>query len=478
MSDPATILSLRAQIEHGDTTPAEIIDKHLATIDAWEPHLNAFIEVFSDEAKSVARNNPIGSLAGIPIAIKDLISTVEGHTRAASQMLARYRAPFDATVIKRLKQAGAILIGKTNQDEFAMGASNEYSSYGSVKNPWDLTRVPGGSSGGSAAAVAAGEVPAALGTDTGGSVRQPSSLCGVVGLKPTYGRLSRFGVIAYASSFDQVGPITRTVLDNALLMDVIAGPDEWDATTHPIAPSSYTAACQQGVKDLTIGIPQQYFGEEVDPQISATVRQAINDLKKQGAKVKDISLPLLHAAIPTYYLLVKAEASSNLARYDGLRYGSVDIKGATLLDAYLESRGRYLGPEVKRSILMGTYALSAGYVDAWYKQASRVRTLIRREFENAFKEVDVIVGPVSPETAFPLNSKSDDPFKMYLADLLTVPASVAGLPAISVPCGFVNQLPVGLQIIAPHFQENRIYQTAAAYEQLNNWWQQTPDLPA
>ncbi len=474
MTPPQTIESLLQ--DKSRTTDQNVAD-YLSAISQWEPHLNAFIEVLEDEAKSAAQKPQTGPLSGIPIAIKDLICTLEGHTRAASQLLKDFRSPYEATVVKRLKQAGAIIIGKTNQDEFAMGASNEYSSFGPVKNPWDLTRVPGGSSGGSVAAVAAGEVPAALGTDTGGSIRQPSNFCGTVGLKPTYGRVSRFGVIAYASSFDQVGPITRTVADNARIMDVIAGPDQWDATTHPDSPSSYLAACGRGVQGLTIGVPVQYFGEEVDPQISAAVRTAISDLEQQGATIKEVSLPLMHAAIPTYYLLVKAEASSNLARFDALRYSKLDLASSTLLEHYLEARGQYFGSEVKRSILMGTYALAAGYVDAWYKQASRVRTLIRREFEDAFKQVNVIIGPVSPEVAFPFGSKSDDPLKMYLADLLTDPASVAGLPAMSVPCGFIDGLPVGMQVIAPHFHEELIYQTAAAYESLHDWWQKTPVLP-
>jgi aspartyl-tRNA(Asn)/glutamyl-tRNA(Gln) amidotransferase subunit A len=297
----------------------------------------------------------------------------------------------------------------------------------------------------------------------------------VVGLKPTYGRVSRFGVIAYASSFDQVGPFTRTVEDNARIMEVLAGPDVKDATSHPENPPSYTQACGRGVKGLTIGLPKEYFSEDVDPAISSAVKQAVAELESAGAIIKEVSLPLMYAAIPTYYLLVKAEASSNLARYDGLRYGQLDLSAPSLLEHYIEARGQHFGPEVKRAILMGTYTLSAGYVDAWYKQASKVRTLIRREFEDVFKTVDVIVGPVSPEVAFPLGSKSDDPLKMYLADLLTDPASVAGLPAMSVPCGFINNLPVGMQIIAPHFQEEKIYQTAHAYEQMHDWWKMMPE---
>ncbi|MEK7557161.1 MAG: Asp-tRNA(Asn)/Glu-tRNA(Gln) amidotransferase subunit GatA [Patescibacteria group bacterium] len=458
-----------------------LIEESLESIQNWEPHVRAFLEVFEDSARAQAKkadaNKEQGKLHGLPVAIKDLILTTEGHTTAASKILETFESPYDATVIKRLKAAGAIIVGKTNLDEFAMGSSNEYSAFGPVKNPWDMSRVAGGSSGGSAVAVATGEAWAALGTDTGGSVRLPASFCNVVGLKPTYGRNSRFGVIAYASSFDQVGIFSRTVKDNALLLEILAGQDEYDATTAREPVGDYTGACQKGVKGLTIGLPKEFFGKDVEPEIAETVSGAVKQLEKLGARLQEVSLPLMHAAVPTYYLLVKAEASSNLARFDALRYGKLPVQAKNLLEHYLESRGKYFGSEVKRAILMGTYTLSAGYVDAWYKQASRVRTLIRREFESLFEQVDVIAGPVSPEGVFPLGSKADDPLKMYLADLLADPASVAGLPALSVPAGFSNSLPVGMQLIAPHFREDLLFQAAYAYEQSQDWWQKVPEIP-
>lgn len=476
-----TVHQILNQLDRGELSSVDLVEQSLDNINKWEPRINSFIEVLKDNAIKQAKQEDSarasgqhGRLSGIPIAIKDVICTKEGKTTAASKILADFSSPFDATVISRLKKAGAIIIGKANLDEFAMGASNEYSAFGPTLNPWDTTRVAGGSSGGPAASVSSGEVPLALGTDTGGSIRLPASFCNVVGLKPTYGRVSRFGVIAYASSFDQVGPFARTVKDTALLFEIIAGHDSNDATSSSNPIGDYTGACSKSIKGLTIGIPDEYFNEDIDPDIARTVNKAISKIESLGAAIKKISLPLTKAAIPTYYLLVKAEASTNLARYDGLRYGAVKVDSKNLIDRYLETRGRYFGPEVKRSILMGTYALSAGYYDAWYKQASKVRTLIRQEFTKAFKDVDIIAGPVSPELPFKLNSKTDDPLKMYLADALTDAASVAGLPAISVPCGFKDNLPIGLQLIAPHFKEERLFKTAHAYEQSEEWWQKQP----
>ena len=448
------------------------VEESLRQIEKWEPHVSAFLEVFQD-----ATNDKQGRLRGIPIAIKDIICTTEGHTTAASKMLENFQSPFDATVIQRVKNEGAVIIGKTSCDEFAMGVSNEYSAYGPVKNPWDTSKVPGGSSGGSAAAVASGEVNMALGTDTGGSIRMPANFCGIVGVKPTYGRVSRFGAIAYASSFDQIGPMTRTVKDAASLLEIIAGQDPLDATSSQEAVGEYVKACGQDIKGLTVGIPKEFFGEGVDEGIIQTVQTAIEDLKKLGAETVEISLPLMAAAVPTYYLLVKAEASTNLGRYDVLRYAAQDLTKEDLIERYVEARGKGFGPEVKRAILMGTYALSAGYIDAWYKQASRVRTLIRREFEEVFRKVDIIAAPVSAELPWALGEKVEDPLAMYMADLLTTPASVAGLPAMSVPCGFIDKLPVGLQLIAPHFQEEQLFKTAYAYEQQHNWHVQTPKVP-
>lgn len=495
MSDtPLTIAAARTSLQAGEISALEVVSQALEHIKTHNDSLNAFLEVFADEALEQARNIKPGDgrpLAGIPIAIKDMICTTEGHTTAASRILKNFRSPYDATVIKRLKNAGAIVIGKANCDEFAMGASNEYSAFGPVKNPWDITRVAGGSSGGPIAAVAAAQALGALGTDTGGSTRMPANFCNTVGLRPTYGRISRFGVIAYASSFDQVGPTARTVADTALLLEVVAGSDPFDATSAPETPAKYTAACGQDIAGLTIGIPEEFFTDDVDPAIQAIVQTALHELENLGARTKNISLSLTYASVPTYYLLVKAEASSNLARYDGLRYGKVDLSSADLLQHYTEARGQHFGSEVKRSILMGTYALSAGYVDAWYKQASKMRTLIRQEVGNAFADVDVIAGPVSPMSAFPLGSKTDDPLAMYLVDLFMEPASVAGVPAISVPCGFVSPantprssksevrlLPVGLQLIAPAFRENLLFQVGHAYEQAHSWWKAVPPLPS
>lgn len=484
MPERLTIQTAQQELADKKYSARDLVEQSVITINQWEPHINAFIEVLESDAALQAKQQDklrqqgkAGPLCGIPIAIKDIICTIEGHTTAASKILQNFRSPYEATVISKLKKAGAIIIGKTNHDEFAMGASNEYSAFGPARNPWDITKVPGGSSGGSAAAVASGETLVSLGTDTGGSIRQPASFCGVVGVKPTYGRVSRFGAIAYASSFDQIGPIARNVKDTALLMSAISGHDPHDATTSNESVGDYVAACDQKIKGLKVGIPKEFFAAGIDQQVVTTVQAAISKLETLGATLKEISLPLTVAAMPTYYLLVKAEASSNLARYDGLRYGAVKFKSDTLIDRYLESRGKYFGPEVKRSILIGTYALSAGYHDAWYKQASRVRTLIQQEFTAAFKEVDIIAGPVSPEVAFPLGGKTDDPLSMYLADSLTDPASVAGLPAISVPCGMADELPVGLQLIAPHFEEARLFQVAHNYEQSQPWHTKHPKLP-
>jgi aspartyl-tRNA(Asn)/glutamyl-tRNA(Gln) amidotransferase subunit A len=476
VSAPLTIEAAQAALHQKNATTVELVAETLAEIKRIDPELNAFLEVFPEEAAAAAQKKNQGRLSGIPIAIKDIICTTEGHTTAASKILQQFRSPFDATVVKKLKDEGASIIGKTNCDEFAMGASNEFSAYGPVKNPWDTSRVAGGSSGGSVAAVAGGEVIAALGSDTGGSLRLPASFCNAVGVKPTYGRVSRFGAIAYASSFDQIGPTARTVRDAALLLEIIAGHDARDATSSPLPVGNYVQACGQNIAGVKIGLPKEFFSEEVDSNVQGVVHAAIKELEKQGAIIKEVSLPLAPMAVPTYYLLVKSEASTNLSRYDSLRYGRLEsLTAERLLDYYEEARS-HLGPEVQRSILMGTYALSAGYIDAWYKQASRVRTLMRQEFERVFSEVDVIAGPVSAEVAFPLGEKTGNPLAMYLADLLTDPASVAGLPALSVPAGFVENLPVGLQLIAPHFAEERLFQVSYAYEQATDWHRMMPKI--
>lgn len=482
MSAPTTLLEAQQRLHDREVTPTDLVQHTLTQLKTWEPKIHAFLEIFEEEAQAAAQAVTISSsatasqpLAGIPIAIKDLICTREGHTTAASKILKTFQAPYDGTVITRLREAGAIIIGKTNLDEFAMGSSTEYSAFGVTKNPWDTSRVAGGSSGGSAAAVASGEVLAALGTDTGGSIRQPASFCGVVGVKPTYGLVSRFGVLAYGSSLDQVGPITRTVKDAALLLQILAGHDEFDATSSSQSAGNYLAACDRGVQGLRIGIPKEFFGAGVDAEVSEVVSAAIRRLEKQGAVVKEISLPLTPAAIAVYYIIAKSEASTNLARYDGLRFAPMQVTADSLLEYYGQIRGQGFGSEVKRAILMGTYALSAGYYDAWYKQASKVRTLIIQEYQTAFKEVDVIAGPVAPEPAFSIGSKANDPLAMYVSDALTVPLSVAGVPAISVPCGFTSAgAPVGLQLAAAHWQEETLFQVARAYEQINTLHEKHP----
>lgn len=481
--DVLSVKKTAEAVQQGSAKASDIVDAALRRITTWDPHIHAFLEVCEKEAQEQAEridnqaDKKTLPLAGVPIAVKDNICTVEGKTRAASKILENFSAPYEATVVRKLKKAGAIVIGKTNLDEFAMGSSTEYSAYGPTYNPWDTTRIPGGSSGGSIAAVASGEVPASLGTDTGGSIRQPASMCNVVGLKPTYGRVSRFGAIAYGSSLDQIGPVARSVEDVALLLSIMAGQDSYDATTSPEAVGQYEAMCGKPIQGMKIGVPREFFDESLTEEVRATVQAAIDTLKEQGAEIVEISLPLTSAGVAVYYLIAKAEASVNLSRFDALRYGNMHLEAADLVSRYIEARGNGFGPEVKRAILMGTYALSAGYYDAWYKQASKVRTLIQKEYENAFKTVDVIAAPVSPEVAFKLGSKTDDPLQMYLADALTVPMSVAGVPALSLPCGFVDGLPVGLQLAASHFMEEQIFQVGHAYEQATEWHTRAPVLP-
>jgi aspartyl-tRNA(Asn)/glutamyl-tRNA(Gln) amidotransferase subunit A len=423
-----------------------------------------------------------GSLQSVPVAMKDIIVTADGRkSTAASKMLAPYGSPYDATVVRKMLKAGAEVVGKTNLDEFAMGASTENSALGKTVNPWDPERVPGGSSGGSAAAVASRSVPVALGTDTGGSVRQPAAFCGVVGLKPTYGRVSRYGLIAMASSLDQAGTFTTTVADAATVLGTIAGPDPLDATSVDREVPDYRKALTGDVKGLTVGIPKEYFEVEggVQLEIGEAIEQAKGDLRKAGAKVVDVSLPHTKYAVSVYYLVMPAEASSNLARYDGIRYGhsverDADWQGS-LEDVYFQSRAQGFGPEVQRRIMLGTYALSAGYYDAYYKKAMQVRTLVTRDFEQAFEKVDLLLTPTTPTTAFKFEEKADDPLAMYLADIFTVPASLAGLPAVSVPAGFDKQnLPIGLQLIGKHWGEATVLRAAHAYEQRHDWHTKEP----
>ncbi len=463
------------------------VEESKKAIAQWEPHIHAFLETFDEPivSESIVGGKSFDFAQGKPIAIKDNILTKAGHTTAGSKILEQFQSPYNATVVEKLLTAGAAIVGKANLDEFAMGSSTEYSAFGVTKNPWDISRVAGGSSGGSAAAVASGEVWGALGTDTGGSVRHPSNLCSVVGVKPTYGRVSRHGLISYGSSLDQAGPMARTVQDAALLLEIIAGSDPYDATSSQEPVGEYVRACEKDISGIKIGVPADFFADGIHPEVASLVRAAIDSLKEQGAIIVPISLSLTSAAIPVYYLIAKAEASTNLARYDGLRYGKTDARDVSLLEHYVHTRGTGFGPEVKRAILMGTYALSAGYAAEWYKQASKVRTLIRREYEKAFKTVDVIAGPVTPEPAFRIGSKMSDPLQMYLADALTVPMNLAGVPALSVPCGFTSEnlpagqagLPVGLQVIASHFQEEKMFSVAAAYERMHEWHTKNPTLP-
>ncbi|MGH2937019.1 MAG: Asp-tRNA(Asn)/Glu-tRNA(Gln) amidotransferase subunit GatA [Solirubrobacterales bacterium] len=416
-----------------------------------------------------------GPLAGVPIAIKDIFTTQGIPTTAGSRILEGYRPPYTATAVRRLTGAGARVLGKTNMDEFAMGSSNENSAYGPVLNPWDRRRVPGGSSGGSAAAVAGGLAPAALGTDTGGSIRQPAALCGIVGLKPTYGRVSRYGVLAYASSLDQVGPMTRTVRDCALLLEAIAGHDHLDSTSVPQAVPGYAAALDAGIRGRRFGLPKEYFIEGMSRQVADAVRGAVQQIEALGGIVEEVSLPHTEYAIAAYYLLATAEASSNLARYDGTRYGLRVDRGQGLLDMYQQTRAQGFGTEVKRRIMLGTYALSAGYYDAYYLKALQVRTLIRRDFERVFERCDAILTPTTPTTAFAIGEKATDPLAMYLSDIFTISVNLAGLPGLSLPCGFDSAgLPIGLQIVGRPLDELGVLQAGYAYEQSTDWHARKP----
>ena len=473
-----------AAMRRGELTSVELTTAILARIEAVEPKTRAYLTVTAERALEAARQadalRAAGEerpLLGLPIAIKDNLSTRGVETTCASRILEGYVPPFDATVVERLKAAGAVILGKTNMDEFAMGSSTENSAFFPTHNPWDLDRVPGGSSGGSAAAVAAGEALAALGTDTGGSVRQPASLCGLVGVRPTYGRCSRYGLIAFASSLDQPGPLTRDVRDAALLMQVMAGHDPRDATTWREPVPDYVAALGEGdLHGLRVGVPKEYFVEGVEAAVEQAVRSAIETLADLGAEIVEVSLPHSETGLPVYYLIAPAEASANLARFDGIRYG-YRAEARTLEELYFRTRGEGFGPEVKRRIMLGTYALSAGYYDAYYRKAQQVRTLIRRDFDRAFEQVDVIVGPTSPVTAFRLGERTDDPLQMYLADIFTLSQALAGIPALSLPCGFDEAgLPIGMQIAAPVLREATMFRVAYAYEQATTWHERRPTL--
>ena len=476
-----TVAELSTSLRRREISSLDLTRACLARIERYQPELNAFISVTEQTALAQAAEadrrraaGESGVLLGVPIAHKDIFCTRGERTTCASRMLAEFVSPYDATVVERLREAGVVMLGKTNMDEFAMGSSNETSYFGPVRNPWDVTRVPGGSSGGSAAAVSARLAPAATATDTGGSIRQPAALCGVTGMKPTYGRVSRYGMIAFASSLDQGGLITQTAEDAALLLQSMAGFDQRDSTSVELPVPDYAAALGQPLKGLKIGVLREFFDEGLDPAIEQLIRVGLEVLRSQGAIVKDVSLPNLPLSVPTYYVVAPAECSSNLARFDGVRYGYRCRDPRDLQDLYRRSRGEGFGPEVKRRIMTGTYVLSAGYYDAFYLKAQRVRQLISEDFERAFHEVDVVIGPTTPTPAFELGAKTSDPVTMYLNDIYTIGANLAGLPAISVPCGQAQKLPVGLQIVGPHFGEERVLNVAHRYQLETDWHRHGP----
>lgn len=481
-----TLRELQDKVTQGEVSAREIVHAYYLRISQVEPKIKAYITQAVDSARAQAealdqklknwrRTMP---LTGMPLAIKDNICTEGVLTTCASRMLGTFVPPYDATVIARLRGQGYLLLGKTNLDEFAMGSSTENSAFGPSRNPWNLGYVPGGSSGGSAAAVAADECVAALGSDTGGSIRQPAACCGVVGLKPTYGRVSRYGLVAFASSLDQIGPITKDVADAAVLLNVIAGHDPQDSTSADLSVPDYTRALKKkDVKKLKIGVPREYFAEGLDPEVEQAVRAALDQLNELGGEIIDVSLPMTGVAIATYYVIATAEASSNLARYDGVNYGLRSKQAKDLLEMYMKTRQEGFGPEVKRRIMLGTYTLSAGYYEAYYGKAQAVRTLIRRDFDAAFQEVDLIVTPVMPTPAFKLGEKIEDPLQMYLSDIYTISVNLAGIPAISLPCGFSKVgLPIGLQILGRPFQEETVLRAAYAYEQATNWRTRRPTV--
>jgi len=463
---------IREQVASGATTAVDVARAYLARAEKLNPRLSCFLYVDHEGALAAAAQvdrareagEVLGPLAGVPVAVKDNLCTRGVRTTCASKILGDYIPPYDAHVVEALRASGAVIVGKTNLDEFAMGSSNENSAFGIVHNPWSLDRAPGGSSGGSACATAAGLAPLALGSDTGGSVRQPGAFCGITAIKPTYGRVSRYGLIAFASSLDQVGPMARSVREASLLLEVVAGHDDRDATSTNRELGAYHAACSVGVKGLRVGVVRNQLDGLQDSEVRGAVEAALQDLEKQGATLVDVALPHAKHAVSVYYLIAPAEASSNLARFDGIRYG-LRVSGKDLADTYAETRGQGFGPEVRRRIMLGTYALSAGYYDAFYLRAQRVRTLIRRDYDAAFESCDVLCTPTTPTPAFALGEKTSDPLEMYLADIFTLPPSLAGLPALSTPCGLSSDgLPIGLQIVAPPFDEERLCSAAQVVE--------------
>ena len=476
-----TLAELKQGLENKEYSSVELTRHFLDRIAALDAKLNAFITVTEAEAMQQAESadkmraqGKAAPLTGIPLAQKDIFTTRGVKTSCGSKMLDNFIAPYDAAVIENFNRAGAVMLGKTNMDEFAMGSSNETSFYGPVKNPWDTARVPGGSSGGSAAAVAARLAPAATGTDTGGSIRQPAALCGITGLKPTYGRVSRWGMIAFASSLDQGGPMAQSAEDCALLLNVMAGFDERDSTCMERPVDDYTAGLNDDIRGLKIGLPKEYFGEGLDAAVGEAVQAALKEYESLGAELVEISLPNTHLAVPAYYVVAPAECSSNLSRFDGVRYGYRCENPKDLNDLYCRSRGEGFGDEVKRRIMIGTYALSAGYYDAYYLKAQQIRRLISNDFAEAFQQVDVIMGPTAPTTAFKLGEKADDPVSMYLSDIYTIAVNLAGLPGMSIPAGQVDGLPVGLQLIGNYWEESRLLNIAHQYQQATDWHRAIP----
>ncbi len=477
-----SIAKILEGLDRGEFSSVEITQHYLDRIAAFNPILNCFISVTGDIALEQARAadtaraaGNVGALAGLPLAHKDLFCTDGVRTSCASRILDNFIAPYDATVIEKFKTAGAVMLGKTNMDEFAMGSSNENSHYGPVANPWDTTRVPGGSSGGSAASVAAGLTPGATGTDTGGSIRQPAALCGITGIKPTYGRVSRYGMIAFGSSLDQGGPFAHSAEDCALLLQTMSGFDRRDSTSSEQSVPDYRTALGRGLDGLKIGLPREYFAEGLDNGIAGVIETAVAELRKLGAEIRDISLPNTGLSIPAYYVIAMAECSSNLSRFDGVRFGYRCENPADLEDLYKRSRGEGFGAEVKRRIMIGSYALSAGYYDAYYKKAQQLRRMIKEDFTRAFEDVDLILGPTTPESAFEIGAMSDDPVSMYLQDIYTISLNLAGLPGMSLPVGFSEGLPVGMQLIGNYFDEAGLLNAAHAYQQVSDWHLKVPE---
>ncbi len=473
-----TVCELISLQTSGQASALEIANAFLASIAEREPKVHAFMYVneasVREQASAIdakrSSGAKLGALAGVPIAIKDVLCTKGVPTTCSSKILENFVPPYDATAVARVKAADAILLGKTNMDEFAMGSSTENSAYKTTRNPWDLSRIPGGSSGGSAAAVAACQAPVSLGTDTGGSIRQPASLCGIVGIKPTYGRISRYGLIAFASSLDQVGPFTHDVMDNALLMEVLSGHDSKDSTSVDVPVPAYTKTLNDPVKGLRIGVPKEFFGEGLDSEVEASIKAALKEYEKLGAKLVDVSLPHSRYAVAVYYIVATAEASSNLARFDGMHYGHRTKVKTDLINTYAKSRGEGFGKEVQRRIMLGTYALSSGYKDDYYLKALKVRRLIKNDFDDAFKSCDVVMGPTAPSAAFKMGEKSDNPLAMYLSDIYTISCNLAGIAGLSIPCGFTKGgLPIGLQLLSPPFDEEKMLRIARMYEAATDW---------